>query len=216
MSVFKSEKVIPISVANLAPVAEELMGHFQQRNYDVNGTEVTDGAWEVGITRGGVFKAAVGLKTALKIQIEARPKGTLVRAGVGIFGRRAAPTAITLLVAWPVVLGQVWGLIRQAGLDDEAIRVVEVTLTRMSRLGGSTGGIGHDGHSGIGGVAAPTSSVPNVPAAAAGGSAAASVEKSPGELAGLSPSGGGFCISCGRLLEPDARFCAHCGQARTA
>jgi hypothetical protein len=137
VSVFKSEKFIPIGVTDLTPVANELAAHFRQRNYQVECSQLSDGQWQVGITRGGTFKAIMGLKSALKIQLEAQPKGTMVRAGAGIFGKQAIPTAITLLVAWPVLITQVWGIVREAGLDDEAVRIVEVSLTRAQRLGGS-------------------------------------------------------------------------------
>ena len=140
MSAFKSEKMIPISVPDLGPVARELAEHFKHRSYQVECTQSPDGMWEVGITRGNVFKAVVGLKSAMKVKLEACPQGTMVRARVGIFGKQAVPTAISVLVAWPVLLTQIWGMIREAELDNEAVRVVEVSLRRAQRLGGSPGG----------------------------------------------------------------------------
>lgn len=135
MSVFKTEKMVPVTVPDLEPVIDELVSHFRQREYQVEKTHTDLQEWEVGITRGGMFKATFGLRTALKITVETRATGTMVRAGTGIFGKQAVPTALTMLVAWPVVFAQVWGLVRQAGLDDEAVRVVELSLTRIKRLG---------------------------------------------------------------------------------
>ena len=63
MSVFKSETLIPISVTDLGPVAEELAEHFRNRNYQVECAETADQKWEVGITRGGKFKSIAGLKS---------------------------------------------------------------------------------------------------------------------------------------------------------
>lgn len=178
MSMFKSEKLVPITVPDLAPVAQELAEHFKQRNYEVECLPLPTAGWQVGITRGGMFKAAVGLKSALKIQIEPSPGGTIVRAGAGIFSKQAIPTAISMLVAWPVLLTQVWGLIREAGLDGEAVKVVEVSLTRHHRAS-----------------AAQPSATAAEAAMAAEGAAAARFCSTCGEAVGDSAR---FCPACGQ------------------
>lgn len=136
MSAFSSEKFIAVVVPDLAPVAGDVVAHFKERGYDTVGIAAPAGGHEVSITKGGVFKKALGLRTALKIEILPQPTGTVVRAGVGIFGKQAVPFAIAMLVTWPVLLTQIWGLINQAGLDDEAIKVTELSLNRLSRLAG--------------------------------------------------------------------------------
>lgn len=193
MSVFKSEKLIGITVPDLAPVAHELIQHFQERGFEVTGAQNEKSGWDVSITKGGMFKAVLGLKTALKIEIQPQPGATLVRAGTGIFGRQAVPTAITMLVFWPVLLSQMWGLIRQANLDDEAIKVIEVCLGRLSRLGSQAARV----------APAPygTPPSPNSPRADA------TASQLPGSVEG-------FCTSCGQRLPADAKFCAACGQRR--
>lgn len=50
---FKSEKFIPIGVADLAVVAEDLKAHFEQRRYEAGCTQVAPGTWEVEITGAG-------------------------------------------------------------------------------------------------------------------------------------------------------------------
>jgi hypothetical protein len=194
VSMFKTEKFIPIAVADYKPVADELAEHFRQRKYLVESTQLPGGEWQVGITRGGLFKAVLGLKSALKVQIEARPSGTVVRAGAGIFGKQAVPAAVTVgvgfaarVVAWPVVLTQVWGLIRQAGLDDEAVKVVETSLTRAQRAGGH--------------VSAEPSWSEHAPDSA-------------GSEAPTAGSAGVFCTACGGRMEQSAGFCPSCGHAR--
>jgi hypothetical protein len=131
----------------------------------------------------------------------------MVRAGAGIFGKQAAPTAITLLAVWPigVTMGlvQVWGIVREAGLDNEAVRVVELSLTRAQRLAGSSGG------SANGQFRAPET-VPNGSPGRFGAATAANTARAHPVQA---DSREGFCIGCGRRLEEGARFCAGCGQA---
>jgi hypothetical protein len=112
--------------------AQDVMGHFEQQGYEVTETHIPSGGVQVSIRRGGTFKAIIGMKTALNIKIEPQANGSKVEAGVGIFGQQAIPTAITLLVFWPVVIAQVWNMAQEAKLDDEALDVAEESLKAHS------------------------------------------------------------------------------------
>jgi hypothetical protein len=139
MGTFNSSKTVPYVVGDLAPVAQEVMDHFEQQDYEVTVTPISMGGVQVSIRRGGTFKAIIGMKTALNIKIEPVANGTTVEAGVGIFGQQAIPTAITLLVFWPVILAQVWNMAQEAKLDEEALRVAEQSLKAHSEVpGGAT------------------------------------------------------------------------------
>jgi hypothetical protein len=132
MGTFNSSKTVPYVVEDLAPVAQDVMAHFEGQDYEVSETQIPTGGVQVSIRRGGTFKAIIGLKSALNIKIEPVANGTTVDAGVGIFGQQAIPTAITLLVFWPVVIAQVWNMAQEANLDEEAIRVAEESLRAHS------------------------------------------------------------------------------------
>jgi hypothetical protein len=132
MGTFNSSKTVPYSVGDLAPVAQDVMRHFEQQDFEVTETNIPTGGVQVSIRKGGTFKAIIGMKTALNIKIEPVANGTTVEAGVGIFGQQAIPTAITLLVFWPVVIAQVWNMAQESNLDDEAIRVTEESLKAHS------------------------------------------------------------------------------------
>ena len=132
MGTFNSSKTFPYVVEDLAPVAQEVMDHFEQQDYEVTETNIPTGGVQVSIRRGGTFKAIIGMKTALNIKIEPVANGTTVDAGVGIFGQQAIPTAITLLVFWPVIIAQVWNMAQESNLDDEALRVAEESLKAHS------------------------------------------------------------------------------------
>ena len=132
MGTFNSSKTVPYVVGDLAPVAQEVMDHFEQQDYEVTVTPIPMGGVQVSIRRGGTFKAIIGMKTALNIKIEPVANGTTVEAGVGIFGQQAIPTAITLLVFWPVILAQVWNMAQESKLDEEALRVAEESLKAHS------------------------------------------------------------------------------------
>ena len=132
MGTFSSSRTVPYIVEDLAPVAQDVMGHFEQQDFEVTETHIPTGGVQVSIRRGGTFKAIIGLRTALNIRIEPVANGSRVEAGVGIFGQQAIPTAITLLVFWPVVIAQVWNMSQEAKLDEEALRVAEESLKAHS------------------------------------------------------------------------------------
>jgi hypothetical protein len=130
---FNSIRTVPYFVEDLAPVAQEVMRHFESQDFEVTETNIPAGGVQVSIRRGGTFKAIIGLKTALNIKIEPVANGTTVEAGVGIFGQQAIPTAITLLVFWPVLVAQVWNMAQEAKLDEEALGVAEESLKSHSQ-----------------------------------------------------------------------------------
>jgi hypothetical protein len=195
MGVFKSEQFIPIIVPQLGPVADHLVTHFRAQSFTVVAANDA-GVWDISITKGGMFKAVAGLKTALKIELKAFDNGTSVKAGIGVFGRRAAPALVVGLIYWPALIGQVWGLVRQAGLDNEAIGVVEAELRRLTRLGHATEIEGVEGPP-------PTADRPRDKKPSRKIAAAAAV--APAQTTG-------FCTGCGNRLENGVRFCSQCGQ----
>ena len=132
MGTFNSSNTVPYVVEDLAPVAQDVMRHFESQDYEVTETPIPMGGVQVSIRRGGVFKAIIGLKTALNVRIEPQANGTKVEAGVGIFGQQAIPTAITLLIFWPVLVAQVWNMAQEAKLDEEALGVAEQSLKAHS------------------------------------------------------------------------------------
>jgi len=140
MGVFKSQKHIPIGYGSLHNVANDLMMHFRAKDFGVSGEETISGGWEVSIHKGGTLKALLGLKTALKINLEPAAGGTLVKAGIGIFGQQVVPSVFTLLLR-PLAVTQIWGIVKQSRLDDEAIQVVEQSLTARAASTRNTGDI---------------------------------------------------------------------------
>jgi hypothetical protein len=185
---FSSTRVIPVTVADLAPVAEDVMEYFRLLGYDVTGERTASGGWHISLTKGSTFAAVLGLKTALNVELESTDKVTRAKAGVGIFGRQVVPVLVARFVAWPVWLTQIWGLVQQAKLDDEALDAVERSLYAHS-----------------------TRVTPAPPA----GSAAGAASSAPSGTTGASGEGGPFCTQCGTRLASGARFCSACG-ARVA
>lgn len=131
MGVFKSTQTFQTSPDIIPVVVSEVSEVLKQEQYEVYSELLTSGGADISITKGGVFKAIVGLKTALKVNIV--PNGNesfTAEAGVGIFGAQAIPTALTMLVAWPVMIPQIWGLIEQSKLDEHVLDLIQQSLDK--------------------------------------------------------------------------------------
>lgn len=133
MATFKSHRLFPFVLHDLTPVARDVVEHFRGQEYEVSSQETITNGFDISITKGGIFKSVLGLKTALKVSIEPANEMTKAQAGVGIFGQQAIPTAITLLVFWPVIITQIWGLVKSSKLDDEALSAIEASLKTHGR-----------------------------------------------------------------------------------
>jgi hypothetical protein len=132
MGTFKSSRTFPYTVEDLQPVAQDVIDNFEQQAYEVTAEPIPTGGWQVSVRKGGIFKTIAGLKTSLNIKIEPMGNGTMAEAGIGVFGAQAIPTAITLLVFWPLLFVQIWGLAQSSGLDEEAMSAVERSLAAHS------------------------------------------------------------------------------------
>ena len=144
MGIFKASKELGITVRDLGPVAEAVMQHFRDQGYEVSGERTLLQGWDISLHKGNAFRAVLGLQSALKIQIETAGTMTQVKVGVGIFGQQAIPTTISMLVFWPVLVTQIWGMVSQARLDQEAIDIVEQELKRCADV--SSGSVGEGLH----------------------------------------------------------------------
>src|SRR3954453_20849069 len=107
MGTFNSSKTFPFFVEDVAPVAQDVMRHFEDQDFEVTETNLPMGGGEVSIRKGGTFKAIIGMKTALNIKIEPVANGTTVDAGVGSLGRPSIPTWRALLVFSALIIAQV-------------------------------------------------------------------------------------------------------------
>lgn len=125
MATFNTKRVLYGSPSLIPVIANELQTKFQADGYEVTMDALSSGGYDISITKGNIFKAILGMKTALKITLLPQGDNIHFEAGVGIFGKQVIPTLIMWYVAWPVLLTQIWGLVQQAKLDDEALRIAE-------------------------------------------------------------------------------------------
>ena len=131
MGVFNSTRQFSLPHDKIGAVADDVMAALREQGYEVQGQPLMGGGWDISVTRGGMFKTVLGLKTALKLSLSPRAPGLVfAEASVGIFGQQALPTVVMLFVAWPVLLTQIWGLIQQSKLDDRVMALIAEAIRR--------------------------------------------------------------------------------------
>lgn len=135
---FSSKRIFMVDPSFIPEIAKELVLQFQAEGYNVKKTELITGGTDISITKGGIFKAIAGMKTALKISIKSGGNHIIAEAGVGIFGQQAVPTVISMLLFWPVLVTQTWGLIQQSRLDDHTMELIEKSVLRLGTVGNAS------------------------------------------------------------------------------
>lgn len=135
MATFSTKKILYGSTSLIPTIANRIQEEFQNDGYEVAMDALSSGGYDISISKGNMFKAALGMKTALKITLLPQGGNIHFEAGVGIFGKQIIPTLIMWYVAWPVLLTQIWGLVRQSKLDDEALRIAEDVVYKDNRNG---------------------------------------------------------------------------------
>ncbi len=125
MGTFNTQKLIYGDPSLIPAIASRIESSFAAEGYTVTNQTLMSGVSDISITKSGIFKAVLGMKTALKITLRPQNGGIMFDAGIGIFGQQVIPTMIMMFVAWPVLLTQIWGLVQQSKLDDKALAIAE-------------------------------------------------------------------------------------------
>lgn len=126
MGTFNTKVTLDASPSLISHISDKICEYFSNDDYEVNRENLLNGGMDISISKGGVFKAILGMKTALKITLIPQDNYHIsFEAGVGIFGQQVVPTVIMLFFAWPVLLTQIWGIIQQSQLDDKALEITK-------------------------------------------------------------------------------------------
>ena len=128
MGAFTTKKTLYGSPSQIPAVAEQIRQAFAADGYEVRIENPANGQ-EIYITKGGFVKAALGLRSALKVTMKPTRDGNInFEAGVSIFKQQFVPTVITMCFFSPVVIAQIWGMIKQSKLDEKAVAIAEQAL----------------------------------------------------------------------------------------
>lgn len=78
MGLFKSTQLFYDVSGYADDVASSLMSTLRYDGYEVDGVKLPSGEWDISVKKGNLFKAVLGLQTALKILISpAGPPGRI-------------------------------------------------------------------------------------------------------------------------------------------
>ena len=130
MATYSTQKLLNASASQIPQIAEAIRKDFAEDGFEVYVDTLMSGGRDISITKGNLFKAVLGMRSALKISLTPRQSGVFFDANVGIYGQQAIPTIISMLFFWPVLITQIWGLVQQASLDDRALEVAEAIIQR--------------------------------------------------------------------------------------
>ncbi len=128
MGTFSKKKTLYGSASLIPTIASRIEDEFINDGYKVAMDALSSGGYDISITKGNIFKAVLGMKTALKVTLLPQGNNIHFEAGVGIWGQQAIPTVISMLFFWPVLITQIWGMVTQAKLDDKALEIANDTI----------------------------------------------------------------------------------------
>ncbi len=133
MGTYSKKKLLAAHPSQITAIAEAIQDGFVRDGFEVNVDTLMSGGKDISITKGNLFKAVLGMRSALKVTLMPQTDGVLFDANVGIYGQQAIPTVISMLFFWPVLITQIWGLVEQSSLDDRALALAEQAV-----VGGAT------------------------------------------------------------------------------
>ena len=139
MGTFNTQKLLNGDPVLIPTIASRIESTFLSEGFDVLNQSLLTGAVDISISKGGVFKSVLGLKTALKITLKPQGGRIYFDASVGLFGQQVIPTIIMLFFAWPVVITQIWGLVQQSHLDDKALNIAEAVILENTPVSSGVG-----------------------------------------------------------------------------
>lgn len=125
MGTFNTTKNLYADPSLIPAIATRIQEAFEAEGYEVLNQPLLSGGADLSLSKGGIFKSVLGMKTALKIRLTTQGEHIFFDASVGIFGQQVIPTIISLFFAWPVAITQIWGLVRQSKIDDRALEIAE-------------------------------------------------------------------------------------------
>ncbi|MBQ0141722.1 MAG: zinc-ribbon domain-containing protein [Prevotellaceae bacterium] len=128
MAIFSKHEIIAGNSKLIPEIAKEIRDSFLADGFDVTSDELVSGGYDISITKGNLFKAVLGMRTALKVTLTPHTSGMMFEANVGIYGQQAIPTIISMFFFWPVIISQIWGLVEQSKLDDKALAICKDTI----------------------------------------------------------------------------------------
>lgn len=202
MATFNTKQTLYASPSLIPDIAERIKENFLRDGFEVSTDALSSGGYDISITKGGTFKAVLGMKTALKVTLLPLGGNINFEAGVGIWGQQAIPTIISMFFFWPVLLTQMWGMIEQSQLDDKALSIAQSVINEHVHGNPSGPDANHGSSIGYSGNAGDISATHG-----------SHDDNSDNPTHDYSDSAANkFCTHCGTKNPVSAHFCCGCGK----
>ena len=91
MGTFATKKILPGNPSLIPAIAEQIRTEFMAEQFEVQIDNLLSGGVDISKTKGNLFKAVLGLKSALKVSLIPKDNAIAFEAGIGIFGQQAIP-----------------------------------------------------------------------------------------------------------------------------
>ena len=129
MATFSTKKILYGSTSLIPTIAKRIQDEFQFEGYEVTMDVLSSGGYDISITKGGLFKTILGMKTALKVTLIPQGGNIYLDAGIGIWGQQAVHAVISMLYFWPLLVTQLWGIVEQSKLDDKVLDIAQNVIS---------------------------------------------------------------------------------------
>ena len=128
---FSSTRIFNVSPNLIQPIAQDVAKQLSAEGYETQLDGSLGNNVQVSISKGGMFKKVVGMKTALNLMLTDEGDCIKAKTEVGIFGLQAIPTAITMLFWWPMLIPQIVGLVKQSKLDSHVMELIDSAMVQL-------------------------------------------------------------------------------------
>ena len=125
MSTFLSSKSYEASPSFVPYAVDAIRKAFVAEGFEFVEKPGTYNTTVIEVTKGNLVKKLVGLKLGLEITFWMEHDHIRVEAKGTVAKNQLIATGITLFIAWPVIVTQAIGLIKQSELDVRVISIVD-------------------------------------------------------------------------------------------
>lgn len=125
MSAFTSNKSYAAGATFIPYAVERIRNAFVSEGFEFSRKSDSYSRTVIQVTKGNLFVKAVGLKQGLEISFTNEDGRITVEARGTVLKDQFAASMLTLLVAWPVIIPQIIGMVRQSGLDEKVIGLTD-------------------------------------------------------------------------------------------
>lgn len=132
MSTFTSCKSYDASATFIPFATTRIREFFSADGFEINQKAGACNKTVLEVTKSNLFKSAVGLKQGLEITFENEGGRIAVEVRGTVLKNQLVATTLSFFLFWPVIIPQIIGMIKQSGLDDKAIGVIDEAYDTFS------------------------------------------------------------------------------------